>query len=88
MNPYIDNEKKSGSFIRIFSEEVNEEELVWHRDRKNRTVELLEGEGWKLQFDNALPIKLEKNKFYYIQKDTFHRIWRGKGDLKIKITES
>ena len=39
MNPYIDNEKKSGSFTRIFSEDVNEEELVWHRDRKNRTVE-------------------------------------------------
>lgn len=88
MNPYNDSEKKSGSFTRIFSEDVDELELIWHRDRKNRTIQLLEGTDWKLQFDDCLPMKLEKNKFYYIEKDRFHRLWRGKGNLKIRITES
>ena len=88
MTPYNDSERNSDSFIRIFSEDVDEMELVWHRDRKNRTVQVIEGTDWKLQFDDQLPISLEPNKFYYIEKERFHRIWRGKGNLKIKISES
>ena len=47
---------------------VNESELVWHRDKKDREVTVLDGIGWKLQFENQIPTSLEKVKLYHIKK--------------------
>jgi hypothetical protein len=44
--------------LRIFSPNVDDEELKWHRDRENRLVEVLEGEDWYLQMDDEFPKKL------------------------------
>jgi len=55
MKPYQDS-----SNIRVFSKDVDPMELVWHQDKEDRNIEILEGEGWQLQFDNELPFKLEK----------------------------
>ena len=70
--------------IRIFDQDVDEMELVWHRDREDRVVELVEPTDWKFQFDNQLPQQIDK---IFIPKGTYHRVIKGKGDLKIKVTK-
>jgi len=85
--PYDDQEINNWSFIRVFKHDVLNEELVWHRDEKGRYVEILEGSGWEIQFENGLPKKLYKGDRFFIPAKTFHRIKRGKTDLKIKVEE-
>jgi len=73
------------TLYREFLETVDEEELVWHRDRRDREVELLEPTDWKFQFDNEIPF-LIKNKIF-IPKETYHRLIKGTQNLRIKINE-
>ena len=42
--------------VRKFSHDVSEEDLVWHRDTKNRTIHILEGSEWELQKEDKLPV--------------------------------
>ena len=55
-------------FKRVFSSEVSEKELVWHRDKENRIVEVLEDTDWYFQMDNELPIPLKKGVKFQIPK--------------------
>lgn len=73
--------------IRTFSEDVESEELIWHRDKYKREITILEGEGWELQLDNRLPEELVKGKIYTIPAMEYHRVIKGSGDLVIKIWE-
>lgn len=73
--------------IRTFSEDVDELELIWHRDKYKREITILEGEGWELQLDNQLPEELLKGKIYTIPAMEYHRVIKGSGDLVIKIWE-
>ena len=50
MQPY-----KDSSNIRSFSKNVKKLELVWHKDDEDRDIEILEGKGWQMQFDDELP---------------------------------
>lgn len=86
-NPYIDEKLNTYSFIRTFKKDVLDDELKWHRDEKGRYVEVLEGSGWEIQFDNKLPKRLYKGDKLYIPAKTFHRIKRGRTDLVLKIEE-
>jgi len=80
MNPYTDT-----SNIRTFSKDVDETELIWHTDKEDRTIEVLEGEGWQFQRDNELPLLLEKGDSIFIPRHQVHRVIKGETDLKIKI---
>lgn len=71
--------------VRTFEEDVNEMDLIWHRDSCNREVTVLDGDNWKLQLDNELPMVMEKGRLYRIPKMVYHRIIKGKGDLRLKI---
>ena len=71
--------------IRTFSEGVDMDELVWHRDREHRTIHVLEGVGWKLQHDDKLPIELEMGRDYYIPKMSYHRVIKGLKRLVLRI---
>jgi len=73
------------TLYREFLETVDEEELVWHRDRRDREVELLEPTDWKFQFDNEIPF-LIKDKIF-IPRETYHRLIKGTQNLRIKINE-
>lgn len=86
INPYNQN-LKNGYIIREFDSNISNEELVWHRDKKNRIVEVIEGSGWKFQMDNKLPIELKEGMVLKIPKETYHRIGRGNTKLVIKIKE-
>ena len=80
MNPY---ENKGN--IRTFTKEVNKLELVWHQDAEDRDIEILEGKGWEMQFDNELPFAISKGDRIFITEGRIHRILKGTTDLKIKI---
>ena len=84
---YIDENLNNGEFLRTFDKDVLTEELVWHRDKNDRIIEVLEGRDWELQFENCLPIKLKEGDRIWIPAETYHRIKRGTTDLKIKIEE-
>jgi len=92
MKPYIDNVQfdlfEGKKHYRTFFDDVNSDELVWHRDKKNRTIKVIESNNWKLQLDNELPIPLLMGQEYEIKKLVYHRIHKGKGKLVIEIKEN
>lgn len=87
MKPYTNTQIDNNTFIREICLDVSEDDLVWHRDAKDRTIYLLEGENWYIQFDNFMPELLIKNEEIYVPKNTFHRVIKGTTKLKIKIIE-
>ena len=87
-NPYENIEVADGGFFyRVFEQDVFDEELVWHRDRRDRDVYVIEANGWKFQFDNELPFELQEGDTLHIRKMDYHRIIRGIGKLVLKIVE-
>ena len=58
IKPYSDNDN-----IRTFSYDVDDDELIWHRDKNSRTVEVLSGVDWKFQRDNELPFVISDLEF-------------------------
>ena len=84
MNPYSER-RKDNLIVRTFSQDIDEEELVWHRDREDRQVTILEETDWQFQFDNELPQVLKNTIF--IPKNTYHRLIKGTGELNVHIIE-
>ena len=78
-------EKFENYWIRIFSKDVETDELKWHFDNENRRVTVLEGNDWMFQMDDGLPVTLKVGDVIEIPKGIYHRIKRGSDDLKIKI---
>lgn len=72
--------------LRVFTPNVDSEELKWHRDREDRLVEILGGDDWFLQMDNELPTKLVVGEKYYIPNGVYHRVIKGNQELKVLIT--
>jgi hypothetical protein len=84
--PYTENSLDETARIRTFAD-VDEAELIWHRDRENRKVTVLEGKEWFLQIDDCLPVPLNVNEVHEIPKMVFHRLIKGKDSLRIRIEE-
>lgn len=68
--------------IRTFTQEVEDFELVWHRDREDRIIEPLHETDWKFQLDNEIPKELNR---IFIPKETYHRLIKGTNDLKLRV---
>jgi len=79
--------EKEGKLIRIFSPDVESEELKWHQDLKDRKVAVIDGGDWKFQMEDSLPTKLESAKQLFIPKLVWHRVIKGKGNLVVEIEE-
>ena len=75
------------SILREFRSDTRSDDLIWHQDKKDRRVSVIEGNGWKLQLEKGLPIPLIEGNTYSIPAKTWHRIVRGNGRLVIKIQE-
>jgi quercetin dioxygenase-like cupin family protein len=86
-NPYTNTPITQTSVIREFSSEVDPMELVWHQDEEDRTIEILEGEGWQLQRDNELPLVLQEGDSIFIPMGQIHRVIKGNTNLKLQITK-
>jgi hypothetical protein len=72
-------------YIREFDENVDPSELIWHQDKEDRKIEILESNGWKIQLDDELPILLEDGSTHSIPAFKFHRVIKGNGKLIILI---
>ncbi len=82
--PYY--ELKTFDFIyRKFTQYIDEKELVWHRDRKDREVVVIGSTDWQFQLEDSIPQQLQDTVF--IPKDTYHRLIKGTGNLDIRILE-
>ena len=84
-NPYNEISKGNNTYIREFTVDTDSSELVWHRDKEDREVTILEGNGWKFQRVNELPFILNKSDVIYIKKGEYHRIIKGNTNLKISL---
>ena len=78
-------QKEEKYIVRTFSESIDDMELVWHRDREDRIVKSLGKTDWMIQMDNELPRPLTE--MVYIPKNTYHRVIKGTGDLKVRINK-
>jgi len=83
--PFTEKSVGNNQYIREFSTDVDTHELEWHIDREDRTVEVIENIDWQFQLDNNLPQLLKETIF--IPKETYHRVIKGTGNLKVKITK-
>ena len=83
--PFEEKQIDQFNFIRTFSAGVDEMDLIWHADKENRIITVLEGNGWKFQFDEELPIEMTEGLSISILKGRLHRIIKGKGPLKINL---
>jgi quercetin dioxygenase-like cupin family protein len=87
MKPYTNIKTTSTHIIREFNENIDPIELKWHRDLNNRTITVLEGNGWYFQRDNELPFELKEGVSIFIKEREWHRVIKGNTTLKIKIEE-
>ena len=85
MIPYKDIQTEYNTVIRVFDQDIDPIELMWHRDEEDRIVEALEPTDWLVQLDNELPTLFDKPIF--IPKYIWHRTIKGTGPLKVKITK-
>ena len=85
--PFEQQKISENSFIRKFSSDTEEDELYWHRDKANRVIKVISGSNWMYQEEDCLPIELYPGLVFSIQKETWHRVIRGSGDLEIFIEE-
>jgi len=83
--PFVEKFLGNNQYIREFSTKVDNRELEWHIDREDRTVEVVENTDWQFQLDNNLPQLLKETIF--IPKETYHRVIKGTGNLKVRITK-
>ena len=74
-----------GNHVRYFPENTESNNLVWHRDRKDRNITPIENTNWQIQFDNELPKPIKGRIF--IREGQWHRVIKGNGCLKILINE-
>lgn len=80
--PYIDD-----GDIRTFDINKSQDEYVWHKDKEDRHIEVIEGSGWRFQPQNCLPFLLQRGIKFHIKKNEYHRLIKGETDLKIRITK-
>jgi quercetin dioxygenase-like cupin family protein len=73
--------------IRTFEKNVSPDELKWHRDSHDRTIEVLKGTNWFYQLDDSIPIKMQEGMIFKINKDVWHRVIGGDSDLVVRIIE-
>lgn len=83
--PFIDLELGGDDFHRYIPEDVDELDLVWHRDTHDRAVRVIQGDGWKFQFDNKMPFDLQPQKTFLIPAMVYHRVIKGNGPLELVI---
>ena len=82
--PFEEEKIKDNIFVRTFSSDVDEMDLIWHTDKENRFIKVLEGNGWQFQYDEELPFEMTGLGFP-VMKGQIHRVIKGVGPLKIEL---
>ena len=83
---FIEETEDAHVYKRLFDKNLSDNDLYWHKDKEDREITLLKGEEWYIQKDNSIPILIEKNMSYFIEKNIWHRLINRKySDLAIII---
>ena len=85
MLPFQEIKLKDNEFIRVFNQETDSGDYMWHRDREDRVVESIGETDWMIKIDNELPKVIDK---VFIPMGVYHRVIKGTGDLKIKLIKN
>ena len=80
--PFQETKLSDNEFIRVFSQDTDSGEYMWHRDFEDRIIESIVETDWMIQIDNELPKVIDK---VLIPMGVYHRVIKGTGDLKIKL---
>ena len=83
--PFKETKLSDNIFIREFGQETDSGEFMWHRDREDRIIESINETDWLIQIDNELPKKIKG--MVKIPRGVYHRLIKGSGDLKIRLTK-
>lgn len=86
--PFEESHISKNGFMRVFSSDVKDSELTWHRDDEDRQIQVISNTGekkWLLQLDNQLPISLCEGSIYEIKRGQWHRVIAGDLNLKILV---
>lgn len=86
-HPYSES-RKGSRILREFRGDVESRDLIWHQDKSDRRVTVIEGRGWRLQMQDGLPFTLIEGNTYDIPARTWHRLIKGQGGLRVKILET
>ena len=81
--PFQETKLSNNEFIRVFKQDTDSGEYMWHRDFEDRIVESIGETDWMIQIDNELPKQISGEVF--IPMGVYHRVIKGTGDLKIKL---
>ena len=87
--PYEHFQVNEFNFIRRFGQNVSEDDLVWHRDKRDRVIYVIHvDDGWSFQEDNKLPQELHSmTSVFRIEAGTYHRLIKGKGHCVLYVEE-
>ena len=85
MNPYTETQIDENIYVRTFSADTLETDLIWHLDAEDRIIEATHITDWQFQFDDELPQSLEPKKVIQIPKGVIHRIIKGTTPLSVTI---
>ena len=84
--PYKEEKISDNIYQRTFKFNIDTDEVIWHKDREDRIVEVIKNDGnWLFQMDNDLPQPLQGKIF--IPKEKYHRTIKGHGDLILNVTK-
>jgi len=83
--PFQETKLGDNTFIREFVQDTDSGEFTWHRDRESRTIESIGETDWLIQIDNELPKEIKGEVF--IPMGVYHRLIKGSGDFKVKLTK-
>lgn len=79
---------EGNEIIRTFATKDRSEIGPWHRDEKDRIIEVLYVENNCLfQLDNELPQVLYVGYKFSVPAMKYHRVFMEEGKMKLKITE-
>lgn len=86
MLPFKEEILSDNIFIRVFSQDTESGDFMWHRDFEDRIIESIVDTDWQVQLDDELPKVIEGEVF--IPMGVYHRVIKGTGDLKIKLIKN
>lgn len=72
-------------YLRTFDSNVNENDLLWHRDLEDRYIISTHDTDWLIQIDDKLPQSILSEVF--IPKNVYHRLIKGTDSLTLKIVK-
>lgn len=85
MLPFKQHVISENELLRVFSCNVDSEDLHWHRDREDREIMVVKSGGWFFQKENELPTPLVNGQVINISKGVYHRVIKGSEDLTLMV---